>query len=181
MNPMQVRTRNFDEVAAVIAAISSALQGLGDDHACFVHCMELHRSGFYKTIEHEFGVHVIPGRAPGLKAGLMRLAFGFSAMIEVENYEMLVPLFSRVGEQAMAALYVVRRSTLSEDALKRMRTPEINAAVLNDPTHMVYQVDEDSADEAGLVAEILSTGDKCDPLLKTALSSDGGAMGGAQR
>ena len=181
MEKMQVRTRNYEAVADVLAALAAALRNVGGDRVCFIHCLDLHRSAFYMKIEHDFGVHVVASKAAGFKAGFIRFAFGASAMIEIKNYDLLAPMFLHIGAQAMAAVYVTRRTTLFDVGLNRMSVSQIEDAVQKDPTHLIYKVDEDSAAEGNLVVELLSTGEECPASLKSAVRAGSAVMAGAQQ
>lgn len=74
----------------------------------------------------------------------------------------------------MAALYTINRSTLpAVPDLARLNASEIAAVIKEDPAHLVYQVDEDSAEEDGQVLELLSVGADCPQVLREAVGFDG--------
>lgn len=98
---------------------------------------------------------------------------GFSALIVLDDYKKLPPLFSRLAEQAMVALYVIDKSMLaSVSDLARQNSAEIKKTIEKDPRHLIYKVDGDSAESDGKVIELLSIGVDCPNVLSEAVGID---------
>lgn len=165
------RARTLNDVRDVLFAIAHALESLGDQHACVLHCMQPHRSNFYQQIEHDFSVRVfICSPRNNFKATISSVVLGVSALIVVDDYDSLPSLFSQLGEQAMVGLYVISKSKLASiPDLTQLSTGEIAATIKKDPAHLLYQVDEDSAAGDGQVIELLSAGADCPNLLREAV------------
>ncbi len=176
MNTQLARSRKHEEIRGVLSSISRELSLLGEEYRCILHCMQPHRRGYYCQLEQEFGVHaLLCEHEDGIKAIITKAALGFAAVIEVERYSLIEPLFLRISEQALARLYVIRKSGLVSLAnLARRKGSEIAGAVQADPTHLLYQVDEDSADSEGQILEIISVGPECPRSLSEAVASSGG-------
>jgi len=171
MNSHLVRSCRLEEVHNVLEAIGRALDGLGDQSVCVLHCMQPHRSSFYHQLERDFGVSILLCHPhDGIKAVIGKIALGVSALIVIDQYGTLPSLFSRVGEQATAALYAINRSLLAVvPDLARLNVSEIAEVIKEDPAHLVYQVDEDAAGEDGRVLEVLSIGVECPQALREAV------------
>lgn len=169
MNNQLVRSRKHEDVYIVLLRIAHTLDELADEQACVLHCLQPHRSGFYRRLEREFGVRAIPchPRGGGLKLLFSRIVLGASALIVVHLYEKLPALFLRIGEQSMVGLYSTNISTLaSVSSLAQLNTSDILAAIKENRSHLVYQVDEDAAAGDGLVTELISVGPDCPKVLK---------------
>lgn len=174
----QTRARTYEEIRTTLLAISRELVHLGVDYGCLLHCVQQHRPAFYHQLENEFGSHVLlcePER--GIRAIITRATLGVSAVMVVENYSLLEPLFLRISEQGLAKLYVIKKSGLvSLTNLARRHASEITSAVQTDPSHLLYQVDEDSADSEGQMIEVISVGAECPRSLSDAVASGGFAV-----
>ena len=168
MNREQIRSSELENVREVLLLITQALKGLGDQNACILHCKQPHRSSFFHQIELEFGVSaLLCYQGDGIKAMIKKIMLGVSALIVLNNYDEITSLFVRIGEQSMAALYVVNKSTLEVvPNLLQMSTSEILNVIKEDSANFVYQVDEDSAGEDGKVHEYFSFGSECPNVLK---------------
>ncbi|MRR59446.1 MAG: hypothetical protein EG824_14750 [Deltaproteobacteria bacterium] len=170
-----VRSRNLERVHDALLAIARALADFGDQEVCILHCMQPHRSNFYRQLEQDFGVSTLlchPHK--GFKAAFERILLGSSALIVIDRYDQLPSLFSRIGEQTIAALYLVDKSVCSTiPNLSRLNASEIVALIMEFPTHLVFKVDEDSAGEDGQVLEYLSIGEDCPQVLKEAVAFEG--------
>jgi hypothetical protein len=164
------RSRAHAEVQASLLSIQQVLHQLGDQQACVLHCMQPHRPDFYRRLEHEFGVLVqTDQQRVGLRAAITK-ALGLSALIVLNRYEELPTLFFRISEQATAALYVVARSTTEAlPEMAQLNASEIVAEIKRDPTHLMYQVDEDAATADGRMVEVVSAGPDCPQALKEAV------------
>jgi len=171
MDSQITRARELDAVHGTVCAITRALDSLGDQHACILHCMQPHRSNFYHQLERDFSARVSPCNPRGkFRAAIGKAIFGVPALILMDDHGKLPLLFSKIGEQAMAGLYVVNKTTLAlVPAFAQLDASEIVAAVKTDPTHLVYHVDEDAAGGDGKVIELLSTGASCPKVLSAAL------------
>lgn len=164
MNKQKKSFRTHNEIYSSLRLISQAMYCLDDQYVCVLHCMQQRRSKFYEEIKEEFSVRIFPCKhGGGIKANIAQAVVGYSALIVVDQFEILPPLFLRVAEQAMASIYVVQKSTLAStlNLLGQLSATEIFNRILQDPMHFLYQVDEDSATEDGLVVEIVGTGEKC--------------------
>ncbi len=173
MNAPISRTRTLDEVRATLAAIASVAKSSSSVGAavCVVDCMQPHKEHYYQKLAAEFGVRaVLYGGRSSVKAALTRAVLGTPALLFLERIESLPELALRVGEQALAGVYVVQAETFGS-GLEGLGYSDIREAVLADPIHLMYQVDEDAAGEDGRVLEILSAGPACPHPLRDAVGS----------
>jgi hypothetical protein len=133
--------------------------------------MQPHKEHYYQKLAAEFGVRaVLYGGRSSVKAALTRAVLGTPALLFLERIESLPELALRVGEQALAGVYVVQAETFGS-GLEGLGYSDIREAVLADPIHLMYQVDEDAAGEDGRVLEILSAGPACPHPLRDAVGS----------
>jgi len=169
----QARSRSYEQARATVVAISRELAYLKADYCCVVHCAQPRRADFYRQIHNEFGAHVVicePKRS--IWTGIIKATLGTTAMIIIDNCDLLESLFFRVSEQGLARLYLIKKSAcMSVTSLSRTLPTEIVAAVQGDPTHLFYQIDEDSADVNGQMIEITSIGHQCPRSLIDALKA----------
>jgi hypothetical protein len=164
------RERTVDEVRNTLLAIKSALSSVGELQTCVLHCMQPRRLNFYQGLEIDFGVRIVPCHPrKGLKSVLFKGMLGYAALIVPRDYNELPSLFARIGEQAIAGLYVISNSMLESAELAQLGNSEIATAVKQSPAHLFYQVDEDSAVEDGLVTELVSVGPICPKMLAEAV------------
>jgi hypothetical protein len=174
MNGIQdqvVRSRAHADIEVSLVAIRQALEQFGDLQACILHCMQPHRPDFYRRIEQDFGVRVRTNQQrSGFTAAVGKAALGLPALIVLTQYEELPRLFSRISEQAVAALYVVPMSTEELLAkLAHLSASAITAEIKGAPAHFLYQVDEDAVTTDGRTVEVISTGPDCPQALKAAI------------
>lgn len=129
--------------------------------------MQPHQSRYYEEINREFGLHHVPIR-PGqsLRARLSASLLGVPAVFWIDRLEILAPLFDRLSEQAMAAFYVVKSNSISRLQMETWDGVQLQRAVIGEPSHFCYQVDEDSATEDGTVTVMTSVGAACEPALR---------------
>lgn len=167
------RTRTLDEVRSTLAAIASVAKSpsLVGSAVCVVDCMQPHKEHYYQKLTAEFGVRaVLYGGRSSVKTALTRAVLGTPALLFLERIESLPELALHVGEQALSGVYVVQAETFGA-GLEGLGYSDIREAVLADPTHLMYQVDEDAAGEDGRVLEILSAGPACPHPLRDAVGS----------
>jgi len=167
-NRLVTRTSTSTEVQATVAAIAAAAAtSIGS--VTVVDCMQPRRTAYYQNLTAEFGVKAfLYGRGGSAKAALVGMALGHPALLMVDRSEVLPSLVQRVGEQALVGIYVVQGSVFRSD-LEQLSYSDIRGLVLSDSTHLVYQIDEDSADEDGRIPEMLSAGSDCPESLRKAV------------
>jgi hypothetical protein len=167
-NRLAIRASTAIEVQATVAAIAAAAAtSIGS--MTVVDCMQPHRAAYYQDLAAEFGVKVfLYGRNGSAKAALVGMALGHPALLVVDRSEVLPSLVQRVGEQALVGIYVVQGSVF-QPALEQLNYSDIRSLVLSDSTHLVYQIDEDSAEADGRITEMLSAGSDCPESLRKAL------------
>ena len=163
MNTNLSRSRTYDEIRITVTAIAEQLTVLSGDYYCVIHSIQQHRHSYYQKLEGEFRVPVLLcGQSKGLKAALSKSILGSSAMILLKDYDLLSPIFFRISEQALAAIYAVRkRNALTLTDLAQLDSLNLVSAVRRDTSHFSYQVDEDAADSSGLIPEVISMGSDC--------------------
>jgi hypothetical protein len=131
--------------------------------------MQPHKEHYYHNLAEEFGVRAaLYGGRGSVKKALTRAVLGTPALLFLDRIEALPELVLRVGEQALAGVYVVQAKTFGL-GLEALSYSDIREAVLADSTHLMYQVDEDAADEDGRVLEVLSFGPVCPHPLRDAV------------
>jgi uncharacterized protein (DUF697 family) len=168
----KTRSRSYADVRTSLAALAQALPALGSQYACVVHCMQPHRASFYLRLGQEFGVQVVATARQGVVKKLSQVAIGTSALIVIKDSETLQPIFLRISEQAMAALYVINSPDSIVKELACCSFAEATTKVRANPTHLCYQVDEDTAVGDDLVTEVISVGPDCPKALRDAVEFD---------
>jgi hypothetical protein len=165
------RYRLHEDIHKTLVTVSTDLEQLQEDYACVVHCIQQRRANFYSTLESEFQVQVITCSGNTVKAAIAKLMLGFPAVIVIRDYSRIADLFGRVGEQAIAGLYAVKKATLGNWLnLATQDAKNLENLIRNDSSHFIYQVDEDAAMHDGLSLEIVSIGADCPSSIKTTMA-----------
>lgn len=172
MSMRVTRLATHEEITSSLTGIASALDRLAPDFWCVVHSMQPRRAGYYASLEKEFQIKVLSCSSSSSRRGLfVDRMLGRPGIVVLKDPHKLSRLFLRVAEQGMAGLYVGSGASLDELwTTVRPNNVQLLDAVQDDSTHLTYQLDEDAASEDGLVPEIISVGDKCPPILSSALT-----------
>lgn len=169
-----VRSRSSEQITQLVRVLAQECASLRS-MAWFVHGMGGQPKALYQKLPQSVDYEVL-ATASAMGKWMTAVApflAGWAGVIWIRNCSALASLFEMVGEQTMAAIYVVDAAQL--DAIVRVAKQqmfEVERAVESDPRHFIYMVDEDSATSDGEVTEIVKWGPQCPASLRKLVHAD---------